>query len=485
MNNNRDVTYIQANLKEEREKFEKVYQEASARNVTAQFECGVFAFCGIGIEQSYELSFNFLLPAALGGNVEAQYLVGVHYFRGLAVLKNDKKAVEFFELAASKGYLPAKQSLASFYQRGVGVSKNIPKTVELYTELASRGDSESQFRLALILKKEKNIMANQQETASNFLNLASRNGRFYSGQDYGCFVVDKVKADASFERAMLLLQNIDEGDNKVAVAGLLTYAANAGHIDAQYRIAEIIISYNIREAIRYLKLAAHSGHAAAQFRLSGIFQDGIDVAKDDAAAHVYCSMAAKQGLAVAQYNLAIMLLHGIGSPVNIVLAINQFKLSAMQGYEDALYCLACMYLDGKHLPVNEKRAIELLTRAANTGHLYAQFSLMNIYIRDIDKDGNIQKYFVVCKMAAEQGDRNALCQLGRMLEDGIGVFPDQSKALEYYKQASAQGHQQAIDFALELRAKMNLTPSPLSQNTFHKNNDCQTKEQELEVALGL
>ena len=48
-----------------------------------------------------------------------------------------------------------------------------------------------------------------------------------------------------------------------------------------------------------------------------------------------------------------------------------------------------------------------------------------------------------CKLAADQGDANALSKLGVMYRYGQGVKQDHSMAIKYYKLAAEQGLEQA------------------------------------------
>ena len=52
--------------------------------------------------------------------------------------------------------------------------------------------------------------------------------------------------------------------------------------------------------------------------------------------------------------------------------------------------------------------------------------------------------------AAEQGDVDAMYQLGECYEDGFGVEEDEEEAIKWYRKAAEQGNDDAIDKLKEL-----------------------------------
>lgn len=51
--------------------------------------------------------------------------------------------------------------------------------------------------------------------------------------------------------------------------------------------------------------------------------------------------------------------------------------------------------------------------------------------------------FEWAEKAAEQGDAQAQCYLGRCYKDGLGVEADKNTAIEWYKKAAEQGDAEA------------------------------------------
>jgi localization factor PodJL len=75
-------------------------------------------------------------------------------------------------------------------------------------------------------------------------------------------------------------------------------AAEAGHVEAQFRLAEAIRLQprpNLVEAARWFAFAASQGHTDAQCQLAGLHQGGIGVARDPVLAHAWFTLASMNG----------------------------------------------------------------------------------------------------------------------------------------------------------------------------------------------
>lgn len=82
----------------------------------------------------------------------------------------------------------------------------------------------------------------------------------------------------------------------------------------------------------------------------GLYQNGIDVPKDNIQAANWYTKAAKQDYFLAQNNLGFMYLQGNGVQKDDDMALYWFRKSAEQGYADAKINLGYMYFYGKGVP---------------------------------------------------------------------------------------------------------------------------------------
>lgn len=64
--------------------------------------------------------------------------------------------------------------------------------------------------------------------------------------------------------------------------------------------------------------------------------------------------------------------------------------------------------------------------------------------------------FESLKKCAEQGDAEALYQIGNCYQNGEGVEPDIEKAIEWWQKAAEQGHKKASELIQKLSLIMKL-----------------------------
>jgi hypothetical protein len=145
--------------------------------------------------------------------------------------------------------------------------------------------------------------------------------------------------------------------------------------------------------------SAAAGSSYGQFVLGRCIQDGKGGDNDTEASRLY-RLAADQGLAIAQHNLGVMLFFGLGVDENEDEAELLWYLAVLQGHNNSYRMLA---------------------------YKYEKMQSYNPVVVG------------VFEAAAELGDANAQLQLGRMYEEGRGVFADTKKALKLYKSAMQQG----------------------------------------------
>ena len=94
-----------------------------------------------------------------------------------------------------------------------------------------------------------------------------------------------------------------------------TMAAEQGHVDAQFALADI---YRVKDGInskiatKWLIFAAEQGHVDAQDRLGWTYYRGKGVVQDYKSAIKWFTLAAEQGHADAQYKLGLMYWVGHG-----------------------------------------------------------------------------------------------------------------------------------------------------------------------------
>mgnify|MGYP000035315036 CR=1 FL=1 len=176
-------------------------------------------------------------------------------------------------------------------------------------------------------------------------------------------------------------------------------------------IVQLKLSSNANSLNR-LRDEASGGNLRSQFVLSQLYSDGWGgVAVDVKQAEVYAKLAAGSGNSLAQFALASLLLEDADNETKLKDGVRALKQSADKGFFLSQTLLANLYFTG-----------ELLSR-------------------DVNK--SIQLY----KLAGQQGDRDALFNLGIIYDSGTGLEkPKEKEAQELFKQAAALGHPDAANY---------------------------------------
>jgi TPR repeat protein len=150
---------------------------------------------------------------------------------------------------------------------------------------------------------------------------------------------------------------------------------------------------------------------------------------------------ADMGDVEAQYNLGRCYYEGLGVIQNVQQALALFSKAANAGYAPAQNRLGKAYEEGDFGNPNEKEAKKWYTLAATQGFSEAMFNLGNICVDGyFNFTAEAVKWFA---KAAGQGFAPAMFNLGLCYEQGYGVKKNPATALQWYIQASENGHFEA------------------------------------------
>jgi uncharacterized protein len=158
-------------------------------------------------------------------------------------------------------------------------------------------------------------------------------------------------------------------------------AALAGNLDAQFKLANIVIvgtkglKKDVVTAIKLLEGASAKGHAKSQNALALIYQQGTGVPKDEKRALDYFTKAAEQNLPEAENSLALIYLKGVGVERDVDEAFKYFKRSADKGYGWGLNNLGAMYEQGWGVNKDPQKAQVLYQQALSAGIVPAKRNL--------------------------------------------------------------------------------------------------------------
>lgn len=134
--------------------------------------------------------------------------------------------------------------------------------------------------------------------------------------------------------------------------------------------------------------------------------------------------------------------YGLGVPQNYRRALALYLQAAKAGDPQAQYIAGGMYFKGLGTVVDYTRAFELLYKAANNGDstVESQKVLAQSFILGRGVPPNIEEALHWYTLAAEQGDPEALNEMGFIYFTGNGVEQDYDKAFELFSQAAYKGY---------------------------------------------
>ncbi|MCB1450579.1 MAG: sel1 repeat family protein, partial [Nitratireductor sp.] len=118
---------------------------------------------------------------------------------------------------------------------------------------------------------------------------------------------------------------------------------------------------------------------------------------------------------------------------------------AEDGDTRALKGLAYMRLDANEKRFNPEEAASMLTRAADAGDPEAMFELGKLYEQGIGVKQDVKRAVELFRKAADLDFADAINDLGFLhFQGGEGVVRDQKRALEFFERAARLRHPEAM-----------------------------------------
>ncbi|MDR0790070.1 MAG: sel1 repeat family protein [Bacteroidales bacterium] len=159
-------------------------------------------------------------------------------------------------------------------------------------------------------------------------------------------------------------------------------------------------------------------------------------------------IAAESGDADAQFQLGKCYYEGLGVEQNIHEGLSWYNRSATLGYAPAQNAIGMAYETGDFGAEDAKTAKKFYTMAANQGYAEAMYNLGRLCVDGyFNFTAEAVKWFA---KAAGQGYAPAMFDLGHCYENGYGVKPNRTTALEWYIKASEAGYDEAKEAATRL-----------------------------------
>jgi len=191
------------------------------------------------------------------------------------------------------------------------------------------------------------------------------------------------------------------------------------------------LSADEKEFVR-LKVLAGKGDAHSQTLLAHKYALGKGVKQDMKEAVRWYRVAGKKGEPKAQFNLGYMYYNGEGLPRDYAKAADWFRKAAAQGHAGAQGSLGLMYDNGEGVNEDNTEALRLYQLGAKNGDMYSQFNLGCIYDSgEMVPEDNAAAVKWWLKAAA-QGHIDVPNYLGSMYNNGEGVPEDDVRAYAWW-----------------------------------------------------
>lgn len=452
---------------------------AEQGNDQAQVSYGIILKKGIGVEKNLPLSVEYFKKSAEKGNSEGQVEYGKSLYYGLGVEKNPLLAKKYFKLSAKQNN---SEGMCFYGITLLEIMHKDQKAFEYLKKSADLGNSDGVCQLGLYY-----LNHNDEEKGVDLLKQCAekenKNGMYH----YGLYLAKTSKeeslkmiqkaANQMHPEAELYLGHINKDNELVKKAAehgsqeaqiemgkkskttknqLLYFrmAAALGNAEAQYRIAQILMKDDVKEAMIMLEKAANNNYMEAILFLGDILlrQD-----KRDEALKWYEKAAEKENpIGINYVGLIVM-----ESDQNR--ALSMFKKAADLGNGDAQCNYARLLNKLNQNPVEAKKYLDMaisqnnpsailengrsmidedaklieIEKAAKLGYEEAEFETGNIYYRRKE----LKKAFDYYKLAAShQNSRDSsIFNYALCLSNGWGCTKDTHTAADKYEKIAKNG----------------------------------------------
>ncbi len=156
-----------------------------------------------------------------------------------------------------------------------------------------------------------------------------------------------------------------------------------------------------------LRAAALAGDPSAAYEVAVRFAEGRVVPPNNEEAARWFDRAAKKGLAPAQFRLGALYEKGVGVKKDLAAARDLYRAAADKGHGKAMHNLAVLYSEGINGAADYRSAAEWFHRAAERGVADSQFNLAVLYARGVGVEQNFEEAYKWFSLAAQEGDRDA------------------------------------------------------------------------------
>jgi TPR repeat protein len=386
----------------------------------ANFNLGILAYHGWGMEWNPFEAYTRFLFAAQHGMPEAEYVMAQFLTENLVVPRNYGKAYEWLKKSAQKDFGPAKLAVAQFEKEGIGHGKADsvahhqlgPNTGLVFLDVPPETTDVVRNDTLLLreairhagpgLRKALGMSSSLEgETPSDSAALGSIRRAAENGSPEALTVLGRAyQTGAGVEK------------NEIRAAALLVRAIRLDALHAPEVLWNLLKS---KLLVHRMRDSAAAGNAEAEFAWAGASAIGFDglLAQSD------CYITDDQA-----YHLLLR--------------------AAEHGYLPAYVEVGLCHYAGRGVPADRKEAARWWEKGRAKGSIDAAIRLALIAIRARTDSSSVATAVSELVTTAREGSVLAETGMGFCFETGCGVTEDKAQAAEYYRAASVRGSQDAF-----------------------------------------
>lgn len=279
---------------------------AEAGDAQAMVRLGALYQKGEGVARDLPRAITYFTEAAARGNADAQFNLGNLYLLGEGVPQDDDWAFTYYRQAAQQGHALALKNVNEFY-RAAGVEPPPPATAAPAAPTAPAAPVAADAGPAAdpVVGAVPATYSDDELRAIDLVRHAGIQVELEGGVAYAPPPA-LTPAEAPLAPNLTALKQRLAAGETTTVKDDLEVLADAGNIEAQFLLSRVLVTLRPRgdgEAVLWLKQAANGGHAEAQYALAEAYRRGEGTLEDEAEAVTWYRAAARQGHAGARQQL--------------------------------------------------------------------------------------------------------------------------------------------------------------------------------------
>lgn len=395
---------------------------------------------GRNVEPNFDFNpaFERYKAQAALGNPKAKLFLGYCYEKDLGVDQDIVHALKLYQEAAQRNVPEALNKLATFHLNGLEhrgmelIKKDPQRAKELYTASASGGNIKAMLILGDLLTKEGN-----KPGAIERYKQAARQHSPEAMEKLGDLYMEAADKDSIQAAYSWYIKGADFNH-------LPCIKKAAHHIDTKHGIDPSKQSLLGNISTKLHRQAADLGDAESQIEYARRLQTGdYGLLPQPLEAINYYTRAVDQGNAQAMYLLGVF--HEKGHPygyppVNQAKAMEWFTKAAEAGSSEAAFHIGTLHEAQKNIA----EAVKWYDKALDLND-YNETAREHLYRLGEGLIGNVENAddpvlaFKILDAMADDGDIDAMYEVGYCYSKGIGVKKDKKTAMDIFKHAANKG----------------------------------------------